>query len=128
VGRGEGPRDRAGCAALRRGRRHPDELLTGEAVDFWRVEALERPTLLRLRAEMRLPGEAWLEFRVVPGDRPDTCTLDQRALFLPRGLAGHAYWRLISPFHGIVFGDMIRNIARAGEQRAGSTTRRGAER
>ncbi len=117
-----------GGVGLRRGRRHPDELLTGEAVDFWRVEALERPTLLRLRAEMRLPGEAWLEFRVRPGDRPGTCTLDQRALFLPRGLAGHAYWRLISPFHGIVFGDMIRNIARAAEQGAGSTSHQGATR
>ena len=115
-----------GGVGLRRGRRHPDELLTGEAVDFWRVEALERPTLLRLRAEMRLPGEAWLEFRVSPGDRPGTSTLEQRALFLPRGLAGHAYWRLISPFHGIVFGDMIRNIARAAELRGDSTNHQGA--
>jgi hypothetical protein len=62
---------------------------------------------------MRLPGEAWLEFRVRPGPGPDASVLEQRALFLPRGLAGHAYWRSISPFHGIVFGDMIRNVAAA---------------
>lgn len=102
-----------GGVGLRRGRRHPDELRTGDVVDFWRVEAVDRPSLLRLRAEMRLPGEAWLEFRVRPGPDPDSSVLEQRALFLPRGLAGHAYWRSISPFHGIVFGDMIRNVAAA---------------
>ncbi len=104
-----------GGVGLRRGRRHPDELRTGDVVDFWRVEQLDRPSLLRLRAEMRLPGEAWLEFRIRPGSRPGTSVIDQRALFLPRGLAGHAYWRSISPFHNIVFGDMIDNIASAAE-------------
>ncbi|MFZ4517896.1 MAG: SDR family oxidoreductase [Microthrixaceae bacterium] len=107
-----------GGVGLRRGRRHPDRLLVGEAVDFWRVEALERPGddrsgLLRLRAEMRLPGEAWLEFRVAPGDEPGTTRLDQRALFLPRGLAGDLYWWSVTPFHGVVFGDMARNLGRA---------------
>ncbi len=104
-----------GGVGLRRGRRHPDDLRTGDVVDFWRVETLERPRLLRLRAEMRLPGEAWLEFRLRPGSRPGTSVLDQRALFVPRGLAGHAYWRSISPFHNVVFGDMIDNIAAAAE-------------
>ena len=78
-----------GGVGLRRGRRHPDVLNVGEAVDFWRVEELERPRLLRLRAEMRLPGEAWLEFRIEPDPRDGgRSVLHQHALFLPRGLAG----------------------------------------
>jgi len=105
----------AGGVGLRRGRRHPDRLALGDAVDFWRVEALERPRLLRLRAEMRLPGEAWLEFRVEPGARP---VLHQKALFLPRGLLGHLYWWAIGPFHGVVFGSMIEQIAGAAEAAA----------
>ena len=87
--------------------------MVGDAVDFWRVEALERPHLLRLRAEMKLPGEAWLEFSI----REDTGRpgLHQRAMFIPRGLAGHIYWWSVAPFHGIVFGSMIRNLAAAAE-------------
>jgi uncharacterized protein YbjT (DUF2867 family) len=100
-----------GGVGLRRGRRHPDLLAVGDAVDFWRVEALERGRLLRLRAEMRLPGEAWLEFRLAGEDHHTL--LHQRAVFIPRGLAGHAYWWAISPLHNIVFGSMIRNLARA---------------
>ena len=102
-----------GGVGLRRGRRHPDRLALGDAVDFWRVEALERPHLLRLRAEMRLPGEAWLEFSVEDGDDP---VLHQKALFLPRGLLGHLYWWAIDPFHGIVFGSMIEHMAQAAER------------
>jgi uncharacterized protein YbjT (DUF2867 family) len=109
----------AGGVGLRRGRRHPDRLTLGDAVDFWRVEALERPTLLRLRAEMRLPGEAWLEFSLEGGaNGGDATVLHQKALFLPRGLLGHLYWRVIDPFHGIVFGSMIEQIARAAEREA----------
>ena len=104
-----------GGVGLRRGRRHPDRLSLGDAVDFWRVEALERPRLLRLRAEMRLPGDAWLEFSVEPGERT---VLHQKALFLPRGLLGHLYWRAIDPFHGVVFGSMIEQLARAAETAA----------
>lgn len=104
-----------GGVGLRRGRRHPDRLREGEPVDFWRVEAIDRPRLLRLRAEMRLPGEAWLEFSVRPGPAPGTSVLEQRALFLPRGLAGHLYWWAVTPFHGIVFGSMLENLGRAAE-------------
>jgi hypothetical protein len=100
-----------GGVGLRRGRRDPDRLALGDAVDFWRVEALERPRLLRLRAEMRLPGEAWLEFSISQDD--GRTVLHQHALFIPRGLAGHLYWWAISPFHGIVFGSMIANLAKA---------------
>ena len=100
-----------GGVGLRRGRRDPDRLIVGDAVDFWRVEALERPRLLRLRAEMRLPGEAWLEFTIA--DDGDLPVLHQRALFIPRGLAGQLYWWAVTPFHGIVFGSMIANLAQA---------------
>jgi uncharacterized protein YbjT (DUF2867 family) len=102
----------AGGVGLRRGRRHPDRLGVGEPVDFWRVEELDRPRLLRLRAEMRLPGDAWLEFEVEP-DGEQRSTLHQRARFLPRGLAGHLYWWAVTPFHGVVFGSMARNIVGA---------------
>jgi hypothetical protein len=104
-----------GGVGLRRGRRHPTELRVGEALDFWRVEDLERGRLLRLRAEMRLPGRAWLEMRVV--DRGPTSRYQQRAVFLPRGLLGHLYWHGVTPFHAVVFGGMARNIARTAEHR-----------
>ena len=110
-----------GGVGLRRGRRDPDHLHVGETLDFWRVEEILPGKLLRLRAEMRLPGLAWLELGV---QRGDVTTYVQRALFSPRGLAGHAYWRGISPFHGLVFGGMARNVTAAAEhlrqgQRAG---------
>jgi hypothetical protein len=104
----------AGGVGLRRGRRDAQRTAVGEPIDFWRVEALERGRLLRLRAEMRLPGGAWLTFAITDGDdgRP---VLHQRALFIPRGLAGTLYWWSVWPFHGIVFGSMLRNLARAAE-------------
>jgi len=112
----------AGGVGLRRGRRDPRHLLMGDALDFWRVEAIEPGSLLRLRAEMKLPGLAWLELSV--GQDPDgLTTYRQRAIFRPRGLAGHAYWRSISPFHGVVFGGMLTNITATAEraERAGDT-------
>ncbi|MFE6858093.1 SDR family oxidoreductase [Nocardia sp. NPDC057668] len=104
----------AGGVGLRRGRRDPHRLRTGEALDWWRVEYIERPRLLRLRAEMRVPGGAWLELSADPD--PDGGTLyRQRAIFEPHGLSGHAYWKAIAPFHGVVFGGMVRNITGAAE-------------
>lgn len=103
-----------GGVGLRRGRRDPDRLRVGDALDWWRVEEIIPGELLRLRAEMRVPGLAWLEFRVLP-DGPSS-RLHQKAIFHPRGLWGHAYWAGVAPFHGIVFGGMLRNIARAAEQ------------
>ena len=105
----------AGGVGLRRGRRDPRRLLVGDALDFWRVEAIEPGKLLRLRAEMKLPGLAWLELSVGQGD-DGRITYSQRAIFQPRGLAGHAYWRSISPFHGVVFGGMLANITAAAER------------
>lgn len=101
-----------GGVGLRRGRRDPARLRIGDSLDFWRVEEIERGSLLRLRAEMRVPGLAWLELSVT-GDGPDRSRYRQRAMFYPRGLTGHAYWWAVSPFHSAVFGGMARNIAAA---------------
>ncbi len=103
-----------GGPGLRRGRRDPFDLSVGDALDWWRVEEIEDNHRLRLRAEMRLPGLAWLELIVDTDDQGQTL-FRQRALFHPRGLAGHLYWAVIRPFHGGVFGGMQRNIARAAE-------------
>jgi uncharacterized protein YbjT (DUF2867 family) len=111
-----------GGVGLRRGRRDPQRLRIGEPVDFWRVESLEPGRLLRLRAEMRLPGLAWLEMSVATGPT----RYQQRAIFWPRGLAGHLYWWSVAPFHGIVFGSMVRNISRAAAADASSTSGREA--
>ncbi|MEU1995089.1 SDR family oxidoreductase [Nocardia gamkensis] len=103
----------AGGVGLGRGRRDPHRLREGEALDWWRVERLERPRMLRLRAEMRVPGRAWLELAVEP-DGPGA-TYHQCALFEPHGLAGHLYWKSIAPFHAVIFGGMARNITGAAE-------------
>ncbi|MEU0689902.1 SDR family oxidoreductase [Streptomyces uncialis] len=104
-----------GGVGLRRGRRDADRLRAGDSLDFWRVEEIEPGHLLRLRAEMRLPGLAWLE---MTADRTDDgrTRYRQRALFHPRGLLGHLYWWSVSPFHSVVFGGMARNIARTAER------------
>jgi hypothetical protein len=108
-----------GGVGLRRGRRDPSQLRVGDALDWWRVEELRRPELLRLRAEMRLPGLGWLEFRLEE-DGPGRSRLVQKATFHPRGLLGHLYWKAVAPFHGIVFGGMVRNLARAAETKGGA--------
>ena len=104
-----------GGAGLRRGRRDPTALTVGDAVDFWRVEERLPPRLLRLRAEMRMPGRAWLEFEVLP-DGAGSSRLRQRAVYWPRGLAGHIYWWSVAPFHAFVFPPMARHIAMFAEQ------------
>lgn len=103
-----------GGPGLRRGRRNPRDLVVGDVVDFWRVEETDDSTFLRLRAEMRLPGLAWLEMQV-GSTEGGTTTFHHRALFAPKGLLGQLYWWSVYPFHGIVFGGMQRNIARAAE-------------
>lgn len=106
-----------GGVGLRRGRRDPDRLYVGETVDFWRVERCDRGQLLRLRAEMRLPGLAWLELIVEQDDAGGT-VYRQRATYRPFGLLGHAYWWAVVPFHAFVFGAMVRRIPAAAERRA----------
>lgn len=118
--------DRAvGGVGLRRGRRDPRRLRVGDSLDFWRVEEVLPGRLLRLRAEMRLPGLAWLELSVADAG-PGNCVYRQRALFRPRGLAGHAYWWSIVPFHSVVFGGMARNIARRARALPGGSVSLGA--
>lgn len=99
-----------GGPGLRRGRRHPEEILPGEALDFWRVEEVRPPHLLRLRAEMRLPGKAWLQFEAVPED--GGTRLVQTALFAPRGMWGALYWYGSFPIHRFIFSDMVDAVAR----------------
>ncbi len=99
-----------GGVGLRRGRRDAEKLVTGDALDFWRVENIVRGSFLRLRAEMKLPGLAWLEFRVT-ADESGGSTLHQRAIFFPYGLGGRAYWLAVTPLHGIVFQGMARAMA-----------------
>ncbi|CAN5841572.1 SDR family oxidoreductase [soil metagenome] len=111
----------SGGPGLRRGRRDPRDLVVGDALDWWRVEEAHDGRFLRLRAEMRLPGLAWLELRV-GSDDGGTTTFHQKALFHPRGFLGHAYWWAVYPFHGIVFGSMQRNVAEAAERRAADPT------
>lgn len=106
-----------GGPGLRRGRRDPARLLVDDAVDFWRVEEVQPGRLLRLRAEMRLPGLAWLELAVRP-EADGTSTLRQVATFHPHGLAGQLYWWSVAPFHGVVFGGMQRGMRRAAEELA----------
>jgi hypothetical protein len=113
-----------GGPGLARGRRDADELRAGDALDFWRVEEITRPRVLRLRAEMRVPGSAWLEWTVEPTD--EGATLVQRALFAPRGLAGAAYWYALYPVHGLVFSRMAQQIAQRAETQAREATGAGS--
>ncbi|WP_311836034.1 SDR family oxidoreductase [Cellulomonas fimi] len=106
-----------GGPGLRRGRRHPHELAVGDALDWWRVERIDEGRLLRLRAEMRLPGLAWLEL-VTDRDDAGRTVFRQRAIYHPHGLLGQVYWWGVLPFHGLVFGGMQRNIAAAAREAA----------
>ena len=111
----------AGGVGLRRGRKDPDHLKAGDTLDFWRVERLEPSRTLRLAAEMKVPGRAWLEFEVTPegsGSR-----IRQTAIFDPVGFWGQAYWYALFPIHQLVFSAMLRGVARAAVP-AGTLTRR----
>jgi uncharacterized protein YbjT (DUF2867 family) len=103
-----------GGVGMRRGRRHPHELSVGEPLDFWRVEALEPPHLLRLRAEMKLPGVAWLQFEVLPDEHG--ARVEQTAFYEPRGLAGHLYWYAVVPFHRFIFPGLLRAVRERAEK------------
>ncbi len=103
-----------GGPGLRRGRRDAKVLLPGEAVDFWRVEVSDPPRRLRLRAEMKVPGQAWLQWELAP--TATGSVLAQTAIFAPRGLAGALYWHLLYPIHKLIFSAMARAIVRAAER------------
>ncbi len=99
-----------GGVGLRRGRRDPVELRVGDALDYWRVEAIELGQRVRLRAEMKLPGRAWLEFEVKP--HPAGCEIHQTAIFDPLGLWGLVYWYALLPIHVWIFSGMLKRIGR----------------
>ena len=98
-----------GGVGLRRGRRHPDEIRAGEALDFWRVEEVEKNRCLRLRAEMKLPGKAWLQFESEPQEGKTLLTVT--AYFAPYGLFGLLYWYAMWPFHKFIFDGLTRRVA-----------------
>jgi uncharacterized protein YbjT (DUF2867 family) len=108
-----------GGPGLRRGRRDPEALRVGDALDFWRVEAFESPNVLRLAAEMRLPGRAWLQFEVEPTGAG--ARIRQTAIFDPLGLAGLLYWYALYPLHRLIFTGMLRRIAAAALHPTGPT-------
>jgi hypothetical protein len=100
-----------GGVGLRRGRRYQRDIYTGHALDFWRVLEVDPPRRLLLLAEMKLPGEATLEFRIVPLE-DGHCELQQISRFLPRGLFGILYWHVLSPFHHYIYKGMLEKIAK----------------
>jgi len=102
-----------GGVGMRRGRRDPERLAVGDTLDCWRVEVVELGQHLRLAAEMRLPGRAWLDFEVQPDG--DSTFLRQTAMFDPVGLWGLAYWYGVWPLHQVVFAGMLRGLARSAE-------------
>jgi uncharacterized protein YbjT (DUF2867 family) len=111
-----------GGVGMRRGRRHPQHLRIGDALDFWRVEEVEHNHLLRLRAEMKVPGKAWLQYQVTPAEAGQSL-LTQTAYFAPKGLFGWLYWYALYPIHGLIFSGLIDQIARrasAEEDNAGT--------
>lgn len=106
-----------GGVGIQRGRRNPNDLRVGDALDCWRVESIIPDRFLRLRAEMKVPGEAWLEFEIEPVNGSKT-RISQVALFSPRGLTGLAYWYMLFPIHKILFSGLIRKISEKSVARA----------
>jgi len=98
-----------GGVGLRRGRRHPDEVHAGESLDFWRVELVEKNERMRLLAEMKVPGKAWLEFESQKQEAKTLLTVT--AYFAPHGLSGFLYWYAMWPFHKFIFDGLARSLA-----------------
>jgi Protein of unknown function (DUF2867) len=105
-----------GGVGLRRGRRDADSVRVGEALDFWRVEAMEPGHLMRLRAEMKVPGKAWLQFEVKAQNHDPRSLLSQTAYFAPKGLLGLVYWYALYPIHRMIFGGMIQKLAKRAKE------------
>jgi hypothetical protein len=105
-----------GGPGLRRGRRHPREAFVGESIDFWRVEKVEAPKLLRLRAEMKVPGKAWIEWDILP--EGDSSKLIQTAYFAPKGLWGLMYWYILYPIHRVIFSGLVSRLREQIEEKS----------
>jgi len=116
-----------GGVGYRQGRRHEAQLRVGDAVDFWRVEALTPGRLLRLRAEMRLPGRAWLQFEVTPTEESGT-QITQTVFFEPKGLGGTVYWNAVQPLHALLFAGLLRRLVTWIEDREPDDTAFAADR
>ena len=109
--------DQAHCGVHTLGRRDPEHVRVGDAMDFWRVEAVRRPELLRLRTEMKAPGRAWLQYEVTEAAAGSPLTqLTQTAFFEPKGLSGLLYWYLLLPVHSLVFRGSMRELVRRAER------------
>ena len=113
-----------GGVGLGRGRRDPDTVRLGDTIDWWRVEAFEPDALLVLRAEMRVPGRAWLRFEVTPEEGGPGAVITQTAIYDPAGLAGLLYWYALYPIHEFIFAGMCRNIPRAAERESARAAKR----
>ncbi|MCC7242630.1 MAG: DUF2867 domain-containing protein, partial [Acidobacteria bacterium] len=106
-----------GGVGMGHGRPHPDTCAVGDTIDGWTVEAYEPDRLLRLAANLKLPGRGWLEFEVTPLDEGRRSLIRQSATFDPRGVLGRVYWYGIAPFHNVIFGGMLAGItSRAGRE------------
>ena len=108
-----------GGVGLRRGRRDPFDIRIGDALDFWRVEAVEEGKLLRLRAEMKVPGMAWLQFEVNPKEN-GISQLRQTAYFAPKGLSGLLYWYVLYPLHALIFSGLVQELKKLAEAEFGT--------
>jgi len=108
-----------GGVGMRRGRRDPDELRAGDSLDFWRVEHVVPGRSIRLRAEMKVPGRAWLQFEARPLG-PGTSELVQTAFFAPKGLFGLIYWYALYPMHALIFSGLAREVAKRAVTLAGA--------
>ena len=114
-----------GGVGLGRGRRDPEHLARGDVVDCWQVEEIEPDQLLRLGAQMKLPGRGWLQFEVE--ERGASATIRQTALFEPVGFCGRLYWYALYPLHKLIFAGMLRQIARVAEVGEKTTGRSGLQ-
>ncbi|MBW7883506.1 MAG: SDR family oxidoreductase [Caldilineaceae bacterium] len=103
-----------GGVGFRRGRRDPDDVRVGDAIDFWRVEEVKPGRLLRLRAELKLPGQGWMQLESEPIDKTSSL-LVQTAFFAPKGLLGTLYWYLLYPFHSLIFSGLLRKFGEQAE-------------
>ena len=110
-----------GGVGLRRGRRDPVNIRVGDALDFWRVEIVDLGKLLRLRAEMKVPGKAWLQFEGNLLENGNT-QLSQTAYFAPKGLFGLLYWYILYPLHGLIFSGLIRELKKLSESQSEEST------
>ena len=98
-----------GGPGLRRGRRHPSRLATGDSLDFWRVEEADAPNSLLLRAEMKMPGRGWMKWEAQP--EQEGTRISMSAYFEPKGLVGVVYWKSLTSFHRVMFTGLVRAVA-----------------